>query len=106
MPAATQRSQNTEKISVSGVPARPACVSHADRSAKKRAPYLALAIKSVSLACMTGTLMETPRAATPASAFSADASCAALPTDVLRVACDKCGRDVDLGPTPGSYSRH
>src|SRR5215510_16521042 len=36
IPAATQRSQNTEKISFSGVPARPACVSHADTSAKKR----------------------------------------------------------------------
>ena len=35
MPAATQRSQNTEKISVSGVPARPAFVSHADNSPKK-----------------------------------------------------------------------
>src|SRR5262245_51911249 len=36
IPAATQRSQNTEKISFSGMPARPACVSHADTSAKKR----------------------------------------------------------------------
>ena len=34
-PAATQRSQKPDTISVSGVPARPACVSHPDNSAKK-----------------------------------------------------------------------
>ena len=33
-PAATQRSQNLDTISISGVPASPACVSHADISAK------------------------------------------------------------------------
>ena len=35
IPAATQRSQNTETMSVSGVPARPAWVSHADNSVKR-----------------------------------------------------------------------
>src|SRR5262249_53545216 len=35
MPAATQRSQNTETMSVSGVPARPAWVSQADKSVRK-----------------------------------------------------------------------
>src|SRR5215475_8688223 len=34
-PAATQRSQNPDTMSVSDVPARPAWVSHADNSAKK-----------------------------------------------------------------------
>jgi hypothetical protein len=34
-PAATQRSQNTDTMSVSDLPARPACVSHAESSAKK-----------------------------------------------------------------------
>ena len=34
-PAATQRSQNPETISVSEVPARPAWVSHADNSVKE-----------------------------------------------------------------------
>ena len=34
-PAATQRSQKPDTMSVSEVPARPACVSHADNSAKK-----------------------------------------------------------------------
>jgi hypothetical protein len=34
-PAATHRSQNPDTMAVSGVPARPACVSHADSSAKK-----------------------------------------------------------------------
>ena len=33
-PAATQRSQNPDTISISGVPASPACVSHADISVK------------------------------------------------------------------------
>src|SRR5262245_48640913 len=33
-PAATQRSQNPDTISTSEVPARPACVSHADNSVK------------------------------------------------------------------------
>src|SRR5262249_1027679 len=34
-PAATQRSQNPDTMSVSGVPERPASASHADNSAKK-----------------------------------------------------------------------
>src|SRR5262249_11559734 len=34
-PAATQRSQNPDTMSVSGVPARPAWVSHSDNSAKE-----------------------------------------------------------------------
>ena len=34
-PAAPQRSQKPDTMSVSDVPARPACVSHADNSAKK-----------------------------------------------------------------------
>src|SRR5690242_5367057 len=34
-PAATQRSQNPDTMSLSDVPARPAWVSHADKSAKK-----------------------------------------------------------------------
>ena len=47
-------------------------------------PYLALAIKSVSLARMTGTLMQTYLAATRASASSADGSSAGLRTDRRR----------------------
>src|SRR5262245_10321502 len=35
IPAATQRSQNTETMSVSGVPARPAWVTHADNSLRR-----------------------------------------------------------------------
>jgi adenylate cyclase len=50
---------------------------------KRIAPYLALAIKSVSLARMTGTLMQRISAATPASACSADASCAELPSESM-----------------------
>src|SRR3974390_28475 len=34
-PAAAHRSQNPDTMAVSGVPARPACVSHAESSAKK-----------------------------------------------------------------------
>src|SRR5262245_1233809 len=39
-PAATQRSQNPDTMSVSDVPARPAWVSHSDNSAKSFTPRL------------------------------------------------------------------
>ena len=41
-PPATHRSQNPDTMAVSGVPARPACVSHADSSAKKASFMLRL----------------------------------------------------------------
>jgi hypothetical protein len=54
MPATTQRSQNPDTMSFSELPARPACVSHADSSAKK-ASFIPAIIKAFGCdsACAT-----------------------------------------------------